>query len=567
MLSVNGTLNAPIGQRTSILFAFRNSFSDFINSDLYQDFVRSSRQNFLESISSELNEINITPTVEFHDVNAKIQHRFSPNTILDANLFLSEDFYNGSYIEADDFSSYEVSDVSDWSNAGISLNLKTQFKPNWYNNTIISASEFREQENLSINQTFNEAFSFNNNNVAANTRIAYFDYKVNSSIGDVTIKSHNEFDIDPRNSISAGLEINSIVTDYSVQQGYLEEFASTTEYRDTLSIDASIFSLYGNYQFRKDDITTNLGLRASNYEITGDWYLEPRMDVGIKVTDRFTLKGAASFHHQFVSQTSLSILQNSDQFYWILADDEIIPIQQSTHFIFGGNYSFDEWSFDLEYYNKRTTGIIESQFLTVPPGILAELESREFDFSGENRAEGLDLFIKHRTKTFTSWLSYSLGSSRDSFWYRNENTPYPSQQDQRHELNLTNIWKLGKVELSSVFLLGTGRPYTPANAEFSMENDTVGIYDLTRINQERLPSYMRLDLSGKYTFDIGKLNFEAGLTLFNILNKRNIRSRKFTIRYLFDEQSDEVTADEARIVPLDTYLLGFTPNFFLKIHF
>ncbi len=569
MLSINGSLSVPIGQRTSLLFAFRNSFSDFINSNLYEDFVQSSRQNFLESISSELNTLNISPTIDFYDVNAKLQHRFTHNTILDINFFLSEDAYNGNYSEENDFSSYEVKDVSDWTNGGISLNLKSQIKPNWYNNTIISASEFSEKENLNSTQTFNEAVSFNSDSIEANTRIDFFDYKVTSSIGDVTIKSHNEFDIDHQNSISAGLEVNSILTDYNVQQGYLIDFAttSTDEFRDTLAVSASVFSLYGSYQFKKDDITANLGLRASQYEITNKWYLEPRFDIGMHINKNLTLKGAASFHHQFVSQTSLSILQNSDQFYWVLSDDEIIPIQKSTHFIFGANYSVDNWSFDLEYYNKRTDGIIESQFLTLPPGIIRELELQQLNLAGENQAEGLDLFIKYRNKTFTSWLGYSLGKSSDSFWYRNGNTPYPSLQDQRHEINFTNILKLGKFELSSVFLFGTGRPFTPANPAFSIENDSIDIYDLSRINQSRLPSYSRLDLSGKYTFDIGKLSCEAGMTLFNVLNKVNIRSRKFTIRYLLDEQSELVTADEARIVALDTFLLGFTPNFFFKIHF
>ena len=569
MLSINGALNIPIGKRTSILFAFRDSFSDFINSDLYKDFVQSSRQNFLESINSDLNTINISPTIDFHDINTKVQHRFSPNTVFDINFFASQDSYNGNYIEEDDFSSFVVNDVSDWSNAGISFNLKSQLKPNWFNNTIISASEFSEEENLAITQTFNEAFSFNNDSLEANTQLEFFDYQVNSSIGDVTIKSHNEYEIDHQNSLSAGIEINSITTDYNVNQLYLVDFAtaSTEEFRDTLSVEASVFSLYGNYQFKRNDITTNLGFRASQYDITNKWYLEPRFDIGMRVNERFTLKGAASFHHQFVSQTSLSILQNSDQFYWVLSDDEVIPIQKSTHFIFGGNYSFGNWSFDLEYYNKRTDGIIESQFLALPPGIIRELELEDLNLAGQNQSEGIDLFIKYRNKVFTSWLSYSLGASEDSFWYRNANEPYPSLQDQRHEINFTNIWKLGKFELSSVLLFGTGRPFTPANSAFSIENDTADIYDLSRINESRLPSYSRLDLSGKYTFNIGKLDCDAGITLFNLLNKVNIRSRKFTIRYLLDEQSDEVTSDEAKVVPLDTFLLGFTPNFFFKIRF
>ncbi|MEQ9006261.1 MAG: TonB-dependent receptor, partial [Ekhidna sp.] len=306
----------------------------------------------------------------------------------------------------------------------------------------------------------------------------------------------------------------------------------------------------------------------SYYDPTNKWYLEPRFDLGIKVSDRFSLKGAGSFHHQFITQTSLSILQNSDQFYWILADDKIIPVQRSTHFIFGGNYTIDNWSLDVEYYNKRTEGIIESQFLVLPPAIIEILLQQQLNLSGQNNAEGLDIFLKYRNKTFSSWVSYSVGRSENSFWYRNQNNPYPAVQDQRHELNFTNILKLGKWELSSVFLFGTGQRYTPANPEFSLENDSVSFYDLTRINASRLPAYKRLDISAKYSFNLGKLACESGVTFFNVLNNRNIKSRKFTVRYVFDEQSDTSGAsDDLEVVPLDTELLGFTPNFFINIRF
>lgn len=569
MLSANTTLNIPIGRKTSALLAFRQSFTDIINSDLYEEFLTSSRQNYLESISPELNAIGLSPSLKFYDINAKVQHRFSDRSVFDVNFYVSEDNYSANYIEGDDFSEYSVLDLSDWSNAGISLNLKSQFKPKWFNSTTLSASEYKEEESLSITQTFFEdVIAFEEDTIAANSALTYFNYKVGSSVGDVTIKSHNEIEIDDQNTIYGGLELNSLNTNYQTTQGFFEELSVAEGYSDTLNIEASIFSLYGNYLFQKNDITTNLGLRTSYYEPTDKWYLEPRFDMGIKVTDRFSLKGAASFHHQYITQTSLSILQNSDQFYWILADDRIIPVQRSTHFIIGGNYKWPKWSLDLEYYNKRTEGIIESQFLVLPPEIIDALQMQELNLAGENNAEGLDLFIKYRDRTFTSLISYSLGRSQNSFWYRNQNSPYPAIQDQRHELNFTNILKLGKWELSTVLLLGSGQAYTPANPEFSITNDSVSFYDLSRINQSRLPAYKRLDFSAKYNFNIGSLSCESGVTLFNLLNHRNIRSRKFTVRYIFGEQSDATGAtDELEVVPLDTYLLGFTPNFFFNIRF
>ncbi|SNT36940.1 Outer membrane receptor proteins, mostly Fe transport [Ekhidna lutea] len=569
MLSFNTTFNIPFGSKTSALIAFRQSFTDVVNSDLYQDFLTSSRQNYLESISSELTALNLSPSLQFHDINAKVQHRFSERSIFDVNFYVSEDFYAGNYQESNDFAEYVVLDESNWANAGISFNLKSQFRPNWFNSTTLSASEYREDESLSITQTFFQDIAFDGDSIEANESIEYFNYSIGSSVGDVTIKSHNEIDIDHQNTLSGGVEINAINTDYETRQSYLVNLATTEGYTDTLTIEASIFSLYGNYRFHKEDITANIGIRSSYYEPTDKWYVEPRFDMGIKISDQFALKGAASFHHQFITQTSLSILQNSDQFYWILADDKIIPVQRSAHFIFGGNYAFnDNWSVDLEYYNKRTEGIIESQFLVLPPEIIELLLEQNLNLSGENNAEGMDLFVKYRIKTFTSMLSYSLGRSENSFWYRNQNNDYPSVQDQRHELNFTNILKLGKWELSSVYLLGTGQRYTPANPEYSLENDSDSFYDLTRINQEKLPAYKRLDLSAKYNFNIGSLSCESGVTLFNLLNNKNIKSRKLTVRYVFDEQTDASNAtDELEVVPLDTHLLGFTPNFFFNIRF
>lgn len=568
MLSFNTTLNIPMGRKTSALIAFRQSFTDVINSDLYQDFLTSSRQNYLESIIPELNTINLSPSLRFGDINAKIQHRFNERSIFDVNFYASEDIYNANYTEGDDFAEYMVLDESNWANAGISMNLKSQFKPNWFNTITMSASEYREDESLSITQTFFEDITFLEDTIVANSSYEYFNNTIGSSIGDVTIKSHNEIDLANGNTVSAGIELNAISTNYETQQSFLVDLTSTAGYTDTLTIEAGIFSLYGNYAFKKEDITANIGLRASHYEPTDKWYMEPRFDMGIKINDQFSVKGAATFHHQFITQTSLSILQNSDQFYWILADDKIIPVQRSTHFIFGGNYNFNRWSIDLEYYSKRTEGIIESQFLVLPPEIIEALLETNLNLSGENYSEGMDLFIKYKNRTFTSWMSYSLGRSENAFWYRNQNNPYPSAQDQRHELNFTNILKLGKWELSSILLLGTGQRYTPSNPEYNINNDSVSFYDLTRINQSRLPSYKRLDLSAKYSFNIGSLSCESGMTLFNILNYKNIKSRKFTVRYVFDEQSDIAGAsDELVVVPLDTHLLGFTPNFFFNIRF
>lgn len=571
LLSVNAFLEAPIGEKTSALFGIRKSFSDVVNSNLYEEFLASNRRGFLNVINSDFGALEITPSIEFHDLNGKIQHRFNETAKVDINLFLSEDFYNGDFSEGeDDFFFFSINDVASWSNAGISINLEKQFNPNWFGNVIVSASEFSENEKLDVAQTFFTSFEFNGDSIEENEIVDLFDYNVESSIGDFTIKTSHQLDLDEKNQINVGLELNTISTFYNSDQLYFIDFSSDVNYRDTLNSEADIASLYGNYQFKTDDFETTVGLRSSFYEPTGKWYAEPRVDMNFRANESLIFKGAASFHHQFVSRTSLSVFQNADRQYWVLADDDVIPIQNATHFILGANYSKKNWTFDVEYYNKVTKGIIDN-FLALPPEVIAQLGLDDLNLAGENQSEGIDLFVKYRNEKFNSWLSYSLSSSENQFWYRNNNRAQPSDQDQLHEINFSNMLKVGRWELSSIVLYGSGRPYTPpsSDATIAASLDTFDeLYDLDQINSLRYPSYKRLDLSAKYSFSIGGLKCEAGLTLFNVLNNANIKSRRYFKQFAFEENSQDPNAeDQIRIVPLDTYLLGFTPNFFVQVRF
>ncbi len=571
LLSANAYIETPIGKKTSLLMGIRKSFSDIVNSGLYEEFLTSNRRGFLNVINSDFGSLEITPTIEFHDLNAKVQHRFNETSRIDVNLFVSEDFYTGDIIEGDSIFSLSIEDKANWSNAGISLNWHKQFNSNWFGDVILSASEFKENEQLEFTQTFLSEIEFSGDTIEENATISLFDYQVKSSIGDVTIKTNHEITIDERNSVNAGLEINSIATFYNSDQLFLENFNSDTTYQDTLNLEASITSLYGSYQFQTKDFSATIGLRASHYELTNKWYLEPRLGLNFHINENLLIKGATTFHHQFLTQTSLSIFQNAGRNYWVLADDDVIPVQKASHFILGANYALNSWTFDLEYYRKNTEGIVDN-FLTLPPEIIAQLGLDNLNLSGENNSEGLDVFIKYRTDRFNSWVSYSLSSSENQFWYRNNNKAYPSDQDQRHEINFSNMLKLGKWELSSIFLYGSGRPFTPPNpnAIVAANPDDAfdQLYDLDQINSRRFPAYKRLDISAKYSFSLGGMKAEAGVTLFNVLNHSNIKSRRYFEQYSFDENSTDPNAqDEIRIVALDTYLLGFTPNFFIQIKF
>ncbi|MEQ9404755.1 MAG: carboxypeptidase-like regulatory domain-containing protein [Cyclobacteriaceae bacterium] len=564
MLSINGFIETPIGEKTSLLVGGRRSFTDLINSDLYQNFLTSNRKSFLTAVDPNVASLNLLPSFHFYDFNTKLRHTFNSKASLDVNLYLSEDSYSGDYSDEDDFARYNVTDKANWANKGFSLGLRKQFQPNWFGDFTLSASSYSDDESLKVSQTIFEDVSFGNDSIFANSKIDFFDYTVESSVSDIRLSTSHEIQLDHQNFLKAGVELNRISTFYSSDQVFFQDFNTSNVLSDTLDVTAAILSFYGNYQFGSERLSSNIGIRGNYYEPTRKIYIEPRFDIRFKVGENVSLKGAASYHHQFVNETSFSLFQNTDQFYWVLADEEIIPIQKASHFIIGTDYSFGNWTLDVEYYKKLTTGIIENQFLTLSTDGIGITEDEDLSLAGENNAQGLDLFLKYRTSTFTSWLSYSLGESNNQFWYRNDNTPYPSEYDQRHEINFVNTIKFGKWELSAILLYGSGKPFTPPNS------DPLGSspYDLERVNELRLPDYSRLDLSAKYSFDIGAFKCESGITLFNVFDKINIKSRRYSQQYVFSENTTNTTgSDEIRIVALDTYLLGFTPNFFFNLRF
>lgn len=574
LLSFNAMIETPVGEKSSLLLGVRQSFTDLLNSNLFKDFLSSNREAFLESVNPDVATLQFQPSLNFYDINGKFQHRFSQNSILDFNVYISEDIYSADFSEADDFSDFSIEDNAAWENTGFSLNWRANLSPTWHSNFTISGSSYSDDERLDINQTFFEDVAFlEGDSIEQNSEVEILNFGVQSSVSDVTIKSDHEIDLPNNDLIRAGIEINAIATSYDADQFYFQNFSDAIVIRNDLILESAITSMYGSYQYEGSNVRSSIGTRATFYEPTGKWFLEPRLDLNFKINENLSLKGAASLHNQFINQTSLSLFDNNEKFYWVLADDASIPILRSSHMIFGANYSSGKWSADLEYYRKNTTGIIENLFAVRSPGNLrfdalnSEIDSASFELpinpSGENISEGIDLFVKYRDETFTSWLSYSLGTSNNKFSYIDQNNPFSSAQDQRHEINFVSILKLGNWELSSTSIYGSGRPYTTP----ILLGDSIRYYDETSVNDLRLPSYFRVDVSAKYSFPIGKALCETGVTLFNVFDKVNVKSRRFTEQFIFDEQDVNITEDQVRLVAIDTKLLGFTPNFFFNIRF
>ena len=75
-------------------------------------------------------------------------------------------------------------------------------------------------------------------------------------------------------------------------------------------------------------------------------------------------------------------------------------------------------------------------------------------------------------------------------------------------------------------------------------------------NSSNLNSYLRLDTSAIYDFNISKkVKAQAGLSVLNVLDKKNI----INSYYIID--------DDNSVKEIQEYSLGITPNFAFRVFF
>ena len=156
-------------------------------------------------------------------------------------------------------------------------------------------------------------------------------------------------------------------------------------------------------------------------------------------------------------------------------------------------------------------------------------------------------------------MSYSLSEVENTFNTLNQGNPYPASHDQRHEINLVNTVKLGRWDLAGTWIYGSGRPFTMPDEENPLDN----LFDRENVNQHRLPSYHRLDLTAKYNFNLGFMSGDLGVSILNVYNRKNVKLRRFAVLDQPVDASDSIPEVSA----LDLQLLGITPNIFFNLRF
>ena len=568
LLSTNAVVEQPFADGAgSFILTGRKSYQ----SDLYNDILESvtgENQNAQAGTSTPgqfaLGRFSIEPESYFYDMNAKLTYRL-PNDDkfsisfyngadeldnsrdVDGNADISRlcELFDGNGPFGGTFCEEEISfavgtiDLSEWGNTGISAKYSHQWNDRLDTNFVISASEY---------------FSYRDRLI--NTQVIYEDSDDEPTTGesssnednqldDFTVKIENDYYLNQWNTLSFGLQYTQQNIDFSlIQNGDLvletkNEGATSTVYiEDEIVINA---------------LTVIPGLRVSKYSINDEVYTEPRLSISYELNDTTQLRAAFGDYHQFALSVARQSIEEGPRNFWTLADGETVPVSKSSHFILGTTHYVGNYNFNIELFHKEYEGLSEFTQQTRPirnedgTGLTLILE-QEFH-TGSGTASGVELFLQKNIGDLTGWVGYTFSEVIYDFPTVSDTT-YFADQDATNEFKTVLMYRWGDWDLASTFIYATGRPYTQVLGV--VEDTFPPTYEVGAKNDLRYDDYHRLDLSFTYNFSRRGLDGQAGLSIFNLYDRKN-------------QWYTEYEIIEGEILETEITYRGFTPSLFFKV--
>lgn len=560
LLSANGIVEIPVFDKGSFLLAARRSYSEIISTGAY-----TSLYNFLTGSSTTTRgprglgggrggrfgafSTQQTPTPMFYDLDSKLTYNLSPDDIVSASFYSSLDDLNKSQqagTQTFTNSNFQINlpsqtDDTRQGNLGASAKWFHQWSSGFFSNAVLATAKYTSTYQYQIDRI----------NPNRNTQNAQSTDEDNS-INDNTFRLDNVWKPVDRHEVSFGAQVSSMTVAYSLAASTI--FNQSESNLLDFNQQATESSVYAQDKWNilmLLDVT--VGLRGTNYSLTHQNFLEPRVSWRLTLTDQFALKGAYGQYHQFTNRIINEDLTEGSRDFWVLAQGNLQP-GRAIHYILGGTWENEEYLVDVEAYSKVLDNLVEfsQRFRRTADDVYRF-------FSGSGTARGIEVLIQKKQGALNGWISYTLGKAEDVFAAYNSGNPFPAEQDQRHELKLVGNFALGgNWNISSDFVFGSGTPYTAPISQYTVTLLDSSSFSYTHVSDKnafRLPFYQRLDFSISKRFgDERSSHWIVGVSAFNLTNHKNIAY------YQYDLNSNPIHITEVTG-------LGLTPTIFVQVDF
>jgi hypothetical protein len=528
-------LEIPIVKnRLSILASGRNTLNTVWQTPTLS---RYSVKVFQESKVTDTEEPETNQTLDFYDWNTKVLFRPIDRMLIKGGFFQSSNEYKFDVPFFDD----EFSSIDDVKFSSKAMNLSGEFdlSENWKTDLAYTQSEYRnEYQFLLTENDINDDIESNN---------------VFNDIKDQTFSFSNDLSFNSDWDFQFGYEFNKKAVNFNIE--YLSEFEE--DFEDFNFVEGRFHNIFSSFQYQKEQLQINGGLRATYYEELDTLAFSPRINVQFALNEALKLKFSAGILQQYISQLrefgDIDLGINNP--VWVLNESESEDFQEAQKISGGFVFRKDGWLLDIEGYFNKTEGLN-----TINPLFGKDVGVPDFAF-GSSTAKGVDFLLKKRWGGFHSWLNYAISEVNFTFPDITEN-PFPASNDLRHNLNFINSYNWKNWNFSVSYQYRPGLRYSrPIGILLNFEDIEDPFYEIIygALNAQKLNDYSRLDLGIFYkkVFDSG-VKTELAFSIINLLNRDNQFSRNY---YLNDLDNDE----EPELFSVDKFMLKRTPQILIRL--
>jgi outer membrane receptor for ferrienterochelin and colicin len=539
LLTAGLTYEEPLFGRGSLFMTYRGSYSHY-----YRTFLFDHIYNFLtdgegqNSLSISTDSTDYSPRLSFYDFNGKITFMPNNHNVLSFSYFAGKDDIDRMYDFPYEQHLDKIQDASQWTNNSKSLKWSRNWGNTFYSHFFVSKSDY-------YNVSFHDEFF---------TSLSPIHISDKNQLSDVTIRLDSEWSLNSSHDLEFGLSRKQYKTKYEFQ--LLD-----------LSPEKKSFNSFLNTYYFQDRWTLNsklkmiTGFRISDYSLTNKLISEPRISFTFVLTDYLILKGSLDKYTQFIHRFSNDFMIGGKKYVWLLSDERINPII-SKQVNFGVQYNDKNTASEISIFHREVSHIADFSRLQFPsdayvPQDLIPNSVENINF-GSGSSRGLEFLIQKKTGFLRGWFSYTYGLTEylfsDSSF--NDGLNFKANHDRSHEIKSVAISSYKNWDVSLSWIFSSGSVYTPKGMQYFSNNVfpfTVIPDSSVEMNSERLPFIRRVDVSITKHFRYGSMNWEMGLSVFNLFGRKNVSHKKY------------ITSENSEIVTTNVEMLGFTPTFHIRL--
>jgi len=546
MLSAGITYEQPLSKRSSFILSVRRSFTDQYQTKLYDnihDFLTSgSGLNIGAELPSDTisYESEYLPNFYFYDINGKFTYLPNDKDIVSISFYEGKDYLGEEKnfdFESDSVGIEQVmvDEQTKWGNTGIGANWVRRWSRTTKTQLFMATTRYFSNHDL-------DSYWI----IDTDETPAYLS-RDNNQIEDQTARLNVNWNIGPRHDLEAGVSTTIYKTNYSVQLG---DSVILIDHE----INGNLFE--GYFQDRwalSPGLEILLGLRTSRFSKSNISYFNPRLSVFYRFTDKLFFKASTGITHQFLNRFSNDLITNGSKFVWLLPNDNADPMT-AQQISLGIEYDTPHIFIGFDIYNKVIDNITDFSQLVFPVDTYIE-ETSTLVFKGSRTAKGLELLVRKKDGYLRGWAAYNYGIVECEFPDLNGGKTFLADHDRTHELKSAIIWSLGPWNMAVTGLISSGRVYTPNNNLMIRENENANytlVADAGMRNSKRLPIVHRIDMSVTRSLRLLAKNWDIGISIFNLFNRRNISHRSYNL-----------TTDP--FITRDIVMLGLTPTLSVRL--